>query len=574
MAKKYCEIQKLIADPKSGKWWEDMKNIDDTKWKTMRHNGVLFADQYEPVPKKIKLLYEGKPVDVDSSNVKNKFNISAEEAAMFYAMKLEQDERLKEKNKKRKLTADDTVFKRNFWTDWKYILGSKHEIKSFEKVNFSQFQKYISSRSEDKKFNLKAKSKDEKLELKEEKLELKELYGYAIVDGVRIALGNYMIQPPGLYIGHGEHPLRGKIKRRIMPSDITLNVSLKYIPKCNVDGKECKWGDVVENHEVTWIASWKHPITDETNYVWLKREESHWVCADDMEKFNKARSLKENIVSIRQKYTKDLSSDNIQTNQLATAVYLLDSLAIRPGVDKDETKEAGTLGLTTLKCENITFRNDNRTIVIDFVGKSSINFNKEFEVTKIVYANLKSLCKGKTSKDKIFPNITANTLNDYLKTLLITLTAKVFRTYTASNILQDQLNKTKVDIYEPTHQKKLTYDKVNIEVAKALNHKKLSEGDGKVEKLKLKIKEIKNKLKEAKTDAQKKTAQKSLDIQEAKLEETELNISTSTSKVNYLDPRIVVSWCKSIEMPIEKIYNKTQLQKFVWSMDVDPAWQF
>jgi len=87
-------------------------------------------------------------------------------------------------------------------------------------------------------------------------------------------------------------------------------------------------------------------------------------------------------------------------------------------------------------------------------------------------------------------------------------------------------------------------------------------------------KEIKNKLKEAKTDAQKKTAQKSLDIQEAKLEETELNISTSTSKVNYLDPRIVVSWCKSIEMPIEKIYNKTQLQKFVWSMDVDPAWQF
>ncbi|RZC59711.1 hypothetical protein C5167_007011 [Papaver somniferum] len=43
-----------------------------------------------------------------------------------------------------------------------------------------------------------------------------------------------------------------------------------------------------------------------------------------------------------------------------------------------------------------------------------------------------------------------------------------------------------------------------------------------------------------------------------------------TSKTNYLDPRISVAWCKRHEVPIEKIFNKSLLAKFAWTMDVDP----
>jgi DNA topoisomerase-1 len=32
-------------------------------------------------------------------------------------------------------------------------------------------------------------------------------------------------------------------------------------------------------------------------------------------------------------------------------------------------------------------------------------------------------------------------------------------------------------------------------------------------------------------------------------------VALGTSKINYLDPRITVSWCKRHEVPIEKVNN-------------------
>jgi len=51
-------------------------------------------------------------------------------------------------------------------------------------------------------------------------------------------------------------------------------------------------------------------------------------------------------------------------------------------------------------------------------------------------------------------------------------------------------------------------------------------------------------------------------------------VALGTSKINYLDPRITVSWCKRHEVPIEKIFNKSLLAKFCWAMDVDPDFRF
>ena len=45
-------------------------------------------------------------------------------------------------------------------------------------------------------------------------------------------------------------------------------------------------------------------------------------------------------------------------------------------------------------------------------------------------------------------------------------------------------------------------------------------------------------------------------------------IALVTSKLNYLDPRISVAWCKKHEVDIEKVYNKTQREKFRWAIDM------
>ena len=52
-------------------------------------------------------------------------------------------------------------------------------------------------------------------------------------------------------------------------------------------------------------------------------------------------------------------------------------------------------------------------------------------------------------------------------------------------------------------------------------------------------------------------------------------IALGTSKLNYLDPRISVAWCKKYEVPIEKVYNKTQREKFRWAIDMaDEDYEF
>ncbi len=60
----------------------------------------------------------------------------------------------------------------------------------------------------------------------------------------------------------------------------------------------------------------------------------------------------------------------------------------------------------------------------------------------------------------------------------------------------------------------------------------------------------------------------------AKVKEDLKTVALGTSKINYLDPRITVAWCKVHEVPIEKIFNKSLLAKFHWSMDIEPEFRF
>ena len=51
-------------------------------------------------------------------------------------------------------------------------------------------------------------------------------------------------------------------------------------------------------------------------------------------------------------------------------------------------------------------------------------------------------------------------------------------------------------------------------------------------------------------------------------------VALGTSKINYLDPRITIAWCKREEVPLEKIFNKSLLTKFHWAMDAHPDFKF
>lgn len=176
------------------------------KWTTLQHNGVLFAPPYEPHG--VKMMYDGKPVDLTPEQ---------EEVATWYAVMLDTE------------YVKNPIFNKNFFNDWRKLLGKDHVIQSLDKCNFRPIYEWAMARKEAKK--LETKDPEVRKRLKEEKERLQETYGFAIVDGFREKVGNFRVEPPNLFRGRGKHPKTGMIKQRVMPEQVTINIQKVWCAK-------------------------------------------------------------------------------------------------------------------------------------------------------------------------------------------------------------------------------------------------------------------------------------------------------------------------------------------------------
>lgn len=53
-------------------------------------------------------------------------------------------------------------------------------------------------------------------------------------------------------------------------------------------------------------------------------------------------------------------------------------------------------------------------------------------------------------------------------------------------------------------------------------------------------------------------------------------LSAGTSKINYIDPRITIAFLKNLGLvdSIDKFFNKSQQNQFVWAMDVNSEFKW
>jgi DNA topoisomerase-1 len=65
---------------------------------------------------------------------------------------------------------------------------------------------------EAEKAKRKAMTNEEKKAAKKKKDELEEKYKTCVMDGRKEKVGNFRIEPPGLFRGRGEHPKKGSLK--------------------------------------------------------------------------------------------------------------------------------------------------------------------------------------------------------------------------------------------------------------------------------------------------------------------------------------------------------------------------
>jgi len=570
MTKKEKELE---AEKQVWKWWEEDSALPDgVKWRFLEHKGPLFAPEYEPLPEDVRFWYDGKTLRLTEET---------EECATFYGRMIDHDYTTKE------------VFNKNFFKDWRKVMTEKEKeiIRDLSKCDFSEINDHFKKVSEERK----NRSKEEKKAEKEKNEAIIEDMGFCIMDGHREKIGNFRTEPPSLFRGRGEHPKQGMIKRRIMPEDVIINCSKDS--KIPVAPNGHKWKKVQHDNTVTWLASWTENIQGQIKYIMLNPS-SRLKGEKDWQKYEKARKLKTEIHKIREDYMEDMKSKEMRVRQRAVALYFIDRLALRAGNEKDED-QADTVGCCSLRVEHIDLHEelDGKEYVVefDFLGKDSIRYHNTVAVEKKVFKNVRLFMENKKDGDDLFDRLNTSVLNQYLNSLMDGLTAKVFRTYNASFTLQQQLDEM-TDPEDNVSAKMLSYNRANRAVAVLCNHQRAvpkthekSMGNlyAKIEAKQDAIKEAEKQLKHAKkayknngSVAEKANAEKKKKALEKLLEQLEKleiqktdkdenkTIALGTSKLNYLDPRISVAWCKKHEVPIEKVYNKTQREKFRWAIDM------
>lgn len=527
------------------------------KWNSFCHNGLEFPPEYKE--HNIPVIYDNEKIHLD---------IRAEELATLYARYIESD------------YIKNKTFRKNFWKDWKKVLGENHIIKDFDKCNFRLIYEHLINEKEKRK----QLTKEEKQKLKEERQKKQKKYTIALVDGVEQSVGNFRVEPPTIFMGRGCHPKMGKVKKRIMPEDITINIDKECaIPKSLLGHN---WGRIIHDNTVEWIASWYEPITGKTKYVWLGNN-SKFKAQSDINKFNLAKKLKSKIKRIRKVNEENMHNKDIKLRQIATAMYFIDYMALRVGNEKGDDK-ADTVGVTSLRVEHVELMGNNK-MKLDFLGKDSIRYIKTFIVCPPVYNNLSEFMQNKSGKEQLFDKINSQDINKYLQSFMKDLTAKVFRTFNASYLFQKEINKISkkaMDIPDDDTQKINMllngFNKANIKVAILCNHQKQVSKTFKqqIERIDEQIKNQRKRLRKIKKikkneERIKKIKDKIAELKARKDMKIQLkSISLETSKANYIDPRITVAFIKRHNLDINKIFSKALQNKFQWAFEVDENYKF
>ncbi|MDW0266919.1 MAG: DNA topoisomerase I [Nitrososphaeraceae archaeon] len=546
------------------------KVATSNKWTDLEHNGVAFPPEYVQRGINVKILGEI-------------FFLNREQEELIYAWARKKDTHY----------VKDPVFQANFLSDFKKLLPERFtSVRNIDEIDMTEAFSLVDKEfkiKENEKIRIKSLTRDERRRISQEKKlekeKLKAIYGKAKIDGIEVDVANWLVEPPGIFMGRGLHPLRGRWKPRVTPKDVTLNLGQ------DASAPEGPWKAIVHDHYSTWLASWIENLTGKRKYVWL-HDSSYLRQDNDKAKYDTAKKLEYYISDIEKEIINQmLNSKDVTRKKIATVCYLIYKLAMRVGDEKD-TDEADTIGASTLRVEHLKFPKlgDKVQIEFNFLGKDSVPWQKTLEIsspdTKALYENLLFFMKGKNKSDEIFEDITSSKVNKFLRSIdkenVPNLTAKVFRTCIATAIVKQHLSEPilKVNKNESEFKKVYVAKIANLQAAITCNHKKgidpknpaskkaWEKFEQSLENKKEKIKQLRMELKEKKwkTELQKLRKEQRVEKLEfqLRLQKETRDYNLGTSLRNYIDPRVFKSWCDYVDLDWTKIYTSTLQRKFKW----------
>src|SRR5487761_60262 len=155
---------------------EEQTRVSSKKkqWATLSHNGVVFPEPYKSDPRTNTISIKGEKIVM---------NLAQEEMAVAWAKKIGTP------------YVEDPVFQKNFLSDFLKLFLEKYRNAKISDIIFPSLPEKVELTKEQKKALA--------TERKKKRLELKEKFGFANVDGVRTEIANWVVEPPGLFMGRG-----------------------------------------------------------------------------------------------------------------------------------------------------------------------------------------------------------------------------------------------------------------------------------------------------------------------------------------------------------------------------------
>jgi len=501
-------------------------------WKTLSHNGVNFPDLYQPDG--LRITVKGRQVVLTPMAEEMAYNLAKKKDTPY---------------------VQDPVFASNFMGDFVKELPPWCKGAGFKDVDFAELYRKVDREKAARESMSKEQKKALAASRKEKREVLKVKFGKAVLDGKEVDIANWMVEPPGLFMGRGQHPLRGKWKPRSQASGVILNLGeTTPVPPGN-------WKEIVHDHKSMWMAKWIDKLTDKEKYVWL-HESSPIQQSRSKAKYDNAKKVGTHLQKIRARISKELDSKDERTRQVTTVCYLIDTLGMRVGDEKDED-EADTVGASTLRVEHVKLKGN--LAEFNFLGKDSVAWHKSEELPASVVRNLKEFTSGKKPEEDIFHNVSSSAVNQFLSSVVPGVSAKVFRTYHATarakEVLASKEMRNANDLDKIYHAKE-----ANLQAAVFCNHQRTPPKTWEES-----LRKKKQKLEEAMAKGDPKRIAKLQ--REVKFYEQTKNYNLNTSMKNYIDPRIFKSWCDYVGLDWAKVYSKSLQKKFSWAAQASPKWE-
>lgn len=453
-------------------------------WHTLHHSGVFFPDTEAFAPA-VTVRVRGKKGVVRMSREAQRF------AARYACMRQRTDHQV------------DKTFKQNFWKDWQGMLP-----KDLATLSLKDFEFSTSNCSSPNKGVPPKKCS-------------------ATVDGVQESVAGCTVEGEGLFLGRGDNPLRGRLRRSVRPEEVTLNMGgTKEKPPSPPAGH--RWGGIVHERGSWWLAKWTDPLTGKTKYVWLAGS-SKWKGQSDKDKFDRARAMKGGHKRFRASVDAMMrSSKNSADVQCGLVLHLLDSLALRIG--KGRSGDGRVVGLTSLRKEHvIILPGSSCNISLDFLGKDSIRYHREVTLPKPAMKALRQCMGNRNKKDLLFPDAQPDVVNAKIDSILpgLGLTAKAFRTFRASTTCESELLRLEGGVaHRDAAAAKKALTQARMAAAHLCNHMRND------------------------------------------------NVETSTAVNNYLDPRITFAFAKRVGIQPEKLMTPSQMARFAWASNAPKSFRF